>query len=308
MSALRERTLQVGEVHSPMIEAGPAEATEAVVFMHGNPGSSTDWTALAESVGELGRAVAFDMPGFGKARAPQGFEYHVDAYAQFLEDARTALGIERVHLVLHDFGGPFGLRWGLEHPERWASAVLLNVGVVPGYEWHSMARRWRTPVVGELVQAWIPRFAWRRVMQQGSPRGMPLQFVDKMYDDYDRETRNTVLKLYRNTPDPGEVAEQVGAAIAELHKPALVVWGAADPFIGVQFAERQREFFDVEDLVILPESGHWPFQDDPEAVERAVLGFLRGRLGAGGGGDQANRSSAEGRSSAAAPGPSAEVT
>src|SRR5207248_1694022 len=107
MSALRERTLQVGEVRTPAIEAGPGEATEAVVFVHGNPGSSTDWTGLVQSAGELGRAVAFDMPGFGKAPAPGRFGYDVAAYAQFVGEALAALGIERVHLVVHDFGGPF---------------------------------------------------------------------------------------------------------------------------------------------------------------------------------------------------------
>ena len=45
------------------------------------------------------------------------------------------------------------------------------------------------------------RFAWRRVMQGSSPRGLPPEFVDKMYDDYDRETRRTVLALYRATPE-----------------------------------------------------------------------------------------------------------
>jgi pimeloyl-ACP methyl ester carboxylesterase len=308
MSALRERTLQVGEVRTPVIEAGPDEATEAVVFVHGNPGSSSDWTDLVQSAGELGRAVAFDMPGFGKAQAPGGFGYDVAAYAQFVGEALAALGIERVHLVVHDFGGPFGLMWGIMNPERWASTVLINVGVMPGYTWHTMAKRWRTPVLGELVQAWIPRWGWRRVMHKGSPLGMPPEFVDKMYDDYDRETRNTVLKLYRNTSDPGEVAGEVGPAIAQLHKPALVVWGAGDPFIGVEYAERQREFFDVKDVLILPKSGHWPFQDDPESVRRAVVGFLGGQLSSGQAPAQANRSSEDGRSSAAAPGPSADVT
>jgi pimeloyl-ACP methyl ester carboxylesterase len=90
-----------------------------------------------------------------------------------------------------------------------------------------------------------------------------------------------VLRLYRATPDPGKTAEELGAAMAELRKPALVVWGAADPFIGVQYAQRQREFFDVQDTVILDESGHWPFQDDPASVERAVVPFLRRQLGAG---------------------------
>ncbi len=274
----RARRIRVGAVETPLIETGPPDAREAIVFVHGNPGSSSDWTALVASAGALGRAVAFDMPGFGHARAPAGFDFHVASYAQFLEDALEALEIERVHLVLHDFGGPFGLMWGMQHPKRWASVVLINIGVMPGYRWHKMAKRWRTPLLGELVQAWIPRSAWRRAMQGSSPRGMPPEFVEKSYDEYDRETRRTVLKLYRATPDPGERAAELAAAIAALGKPALVVWGAADPFVGVEFAERQREFFDVQDVVILGDSGHWPFQDDPRAVERALLPFLAAQL------------------------------
>jgi pimeloyl-ACP methyl ester carboxylesterase len=270
--------VKVAGIRSPLIEAGPQDANEAVVFVHGNPGSHSDWTALVTAAGELGRAVALDMPGFGKADKPRSFDCHVSSYAEFLQGALTELGIERAHLVLHDFGGPFGLFWGLGHADAWASVALINIGVMPGYEWHSMAKRWRTPVLGELVQAWVPRAGWRRAMQKANPKGLPLAFVDKMYDDYDRATRRTVLKLYRATPDPGSTATQLGQAMADLHKPALVVWGAKDPFIGVQYAERQREFFDVRDVVILPDSGHWPFQDDPGAVERALVPFLAEQL------------------------------
>lgn len=276
--SLLQRTLSVAGTRSPMIEAGPSDAREAVVFVHGNPGSSRDWTALVDAVGGFGRAVAFDMPGFGKAHAPDAFACDVPAYADFIEAARGELGIERAHLVLHDFGGPFGLFWGIQHPQCWASTVLLNVGVLPGYEWHSMAKRWRTPMLGELTQAWIPRGAWRRVMQKSNPKGLPPEFVEKMYDDYDRETRRTVLKLYRATPDPGETASELGAAIAALHKPALVIWGAKDQYLGVEFAERQREFFDVADVAVLPESGHWPFQDDPQGVRERVVPFLERQL------------------------------
>lgn len=273
------KTLSVAGTRTPLLEAGPADASEAVLFVHGNPGSGSDWTALLDAAGTAGRAVAFDMPGFGKAHAPAGFGFDVQSYADFIEVARVELGIERVHLVLHDFGGPFGLYWGIGHPERWASLTLMNVGVMPGYEWHSLAKRWRAPVLGELFHLFIPRAAWRREMQKNNPKGLPPEFVDKMYDDYDRETRNTVLKLYRNTPDPGQTAEELGGSITALHKPALVIWGAKDPFIGVEFAERQREFFDVEELAILPESGHWPFQDDPEGVREALVPWLQKQLG-----------------------------
>jgi pimeloyl-ACP methyl ester carboxylesterase len=274
----RAGRVTVAGLSSPVIEAGPSDATEAVVFVHGNPGSSSDWTALVDATGELGRAVAFDMPGFGRADKPPGFDYQVSAYAEFLQGALTELGIERVHLVVHDFGGPFGLLWGLQHPQAWASVVLINVGIMPGYTWHTMARRWRTPVLGELIQAWIPRSAWRRAMQKANPKGLPPEFVDKMYDEYDRGTRRAVLKLYRATSDPGETARELGAAMSKLHKPALVVWGAKDPFIGVEFAERQRDFFDVQDVAILEQSGHWPFQDDPQRVAQAIMPFLRTQL------------------------------
>jgi pimeloyl-ACP methyl ester carboxylesterase len=280
-AAVRSSELRVGAVRTRLLEAGPQDATEAVVFVHGNPGSASDWTELVAASGELdppARAIAFDMPGFGHANVPTGFACDVPAYATFLDEARSELGVERAHLVLHDFGGPFGIAWAVQHPDAWASVVLINIGVMPGYRWHSLARRWRTPLVGELMHAWIPRFAWRRSMQGSSPRGLPLEFVDKMYDEYDRETRRTVLRLYRATPDPGRTAAELGAALRPLARPALVVWGAADPFIGVEYAQRQREFFDVRDVVILPESGHWPFQDDPQAVRDAIVPFLRERL------------------------------
>ena len=120
----------------------------------------TTSTTLIDKTGELGRALAFDMPGFGEADDPPAdFEVHVGSYSNFIQQALEELGIERVHLVLHDFGGPFGMLWGLQHPDAWRSTVLLNIGIMPGYSWHMTARRWRTPVLGELLMAWIPRSA-----------------------------------------------------------------------------------------------------------------------------------------------------
>lgn len=276
---MRSRQLEVAGTSTPLLEAGREGSTEAVVFVHGNPGSASDWQQLVEVAGRLGRAVAFDMPGFGRARRPPGFKAEVSSYADFIDQGLEQLGIERVHLVVHDFGGPFGLIWGLRHADRWASVTLINVGVLPGYRWHTMARLWRTPVVGELVQAWIPRRVWRALMAKTNPKGLPAPFVDKMYEEYDRETRRTVLELYRATPDLAANWQELGSAFAALKVPALVVWGARDPFIPASFAARQSEFFDVRETLVLPESGHWPFQDDPEPVARALESFLGSQLG-----------------------------
>ena len=276
-NVLRPGEIRVDGVRSPLLEGGRPESDEAVVFVHGNPGSSRDWTRLATAAAQFGRVVALDMPGFGRADKPPGFEYTVRGYAQHLAGALAQLHIRRAHLVLHDFGGPWGLAWAATHPHEFVTATLIDTGVLTGYRWHYLARIWRTPLLGELFQATATRRGFHLLLKHGNPRGLPREFIDQMFDDYDRGTRRAVLKLYRATGDPGRM-EEMARALRPLARPALVVWGKHDPYIPVSYAERQREVFPSAKVVVLEQSGHWPFADDPGAVAQAVLPFLKGQL------------------------------
>lgn len=275
---VRSGAVRVAGVRSPYLEAGSAGAEAAAVFVHGNPGSSEDWRDLVAATGQFGRAVALDMPGFGSADKPRDFPYTVDGYARHLEGALTHLGIRRAHLVLHDFGGPWGLAWAAAHPKQAASITLINVGIMPGYRWHYLARIWRAPVLGEIFMATTTYAGFRMVLKHGNPRGLPAAFVKRMYRDMDRGTRRAVLRLYRATPDPSGMGEALGPALRAVDLPALVVWGAADPYVPVRYAARQREFFPRARVVILERSGHWPFADDPERVAAEVVPFLHEQL------------------------------
>jgi len=278
-STLQARHIAVDGVRSLVRESG-GEQGEAVVFVHGNPGSSRDWLELAGQVSAFARVVAPDMPGFGQSDKPADFEYTVTGYARYLGGLLDVLGVSRVHLVLHDFGGPWGLAWAAAHPERLASVVLINTGALPGYRWHYLARIWRTPVLGELFQLLATRSGFHRLLKHGNPRGLPRDFVDGMYDDYDRGTRRAVLRLYRSTSDPNGLTEQLTAALRPVALPTLVIWGRHDPYIDVAYAERQREVFPAARVVMLEQSGHWPYADDPAAVASALVPFLRAQVGA----------------------------
>jgi pimeloyl-ACP methyl ester carboxylesterase len=277
MSAEVERSrLQVGATSTRLVQAGPADSAEAVVFVHGNPGSADDWAGLAAAAAGAGlRAVAFDLPDFGETIAPEGFEHTVGGYAGFLAEALERLGVERVHLVLHDFGGPIGLVWAMGHPQALASITLIDTGVLPGYRWHRLARIWRTPVLGELFQATATRRAFRFLLNRNEPRGLPREFVETMYDHYDRRTRRAVLALYRDTDDPGGMSQSLIGLFAQRDLPALVIWGEHDAYLPASFAARQREAFPSAEVHVLPASGHWPFADAPETVERLLVEFLR---------------------------------
>ena len=275
---LERSSLLAGGTRTRLLQAGPAEASEAVVFVHGNPGSADDWAGLAGAAASVGkRAVAFDLPDFGETVAPDGFEHSVPGYAAFVDQALSELGIERVHLVLHDFGGPIGLAWAAMHPDAIASVTLIDTGLLPGYKWHSLARIWRTPVLGELFQATATRPAFRFLLNRKEPRGLPRDFVEAMYDHFDRRTRKAVLALYRATDDPGGMSEALVGLFAEREIPALVIWGEHDAYLPSSYAERQREAFPAAEVHVLPASGHWPFVDAPETVERLLSEFLAPR-------------------------------
>jgi pimeloyl-ACP methyl ester carboxylesterase len=279
-SAVRRTRIRAGGTQPRVLEAGPAGAAEAVVFVHGNPGSCDDWERLAVAVGELGvRAVAIDLPDFGETIAPPGFVHDVPSHATFLNEALGVLGVERVHLVIHDFGGPIGLVWAAMHAERVASVTLIDTGILPGYRWHRLARLWRTPVLGELFQATATRRAFRRLLNRNEPSGLPRAFVDQMYDHYDRRTRRAVLALYRATDDPGAAGVEFAAFMAPKDIPALVIWGEHDAYLPSEYALRQRDAFPSADVHVLPASGHWPYADAPETVERLLVEFV-GRLAA----------------------------
>jgi pimeloyl-ACP methyl ester carboxylesterase len=273
------RRFEAAGVSSRLVEAGPAGSSEAVVFVHGNPGSADDWAPLVEAAAGTGRrAVAFDLPDFGETVAAPGFEHSAPGYAAFLGTALAALGIERVHLVLHDFGGAIGLVWAEDNGERLASVTLIDTGVLPGYKWHRLARIWRTPGLGELFQAITTRSGFRWMVGRSEPRGLPRPFLDGMYDHYDRRTRRAVLALYRATDDPGSAAAGIAAALTPRDIPALVIWGAADAYLPASMAPRQRDVFPSAQIHVLAGSGHWPYADAPAEVEALLTGFL-GELG-----------------------------
>jgi pimeloyl-ACP methyl ester carboxylesterase len=278
---VRQGEVSVEGVRSPTIEAGPEGPAEAAVFVHGNPGSTHDWERLVDAAGEHGRAIALDMPGYGEADKPDDFAYTVEGYAAHLQGALEQLGVERAHLVLHDFGGAWGMQWAVDHPDAYGSTTLVNTGVLLDYRWHALARIWRTRGLGELVFKLTNRAGMRRALKRGQPRPLPEEAFELFYRaNKDRATQRAILRLYRATPTDG--FRSMAPALRELDRPTLVVWGKHDPYIGVEQAERQRETFSKAEVVVLEESGHWPMWDAPDEVEAAVVPFLARRLAAAG--------------------------
>jgi pimeloyl-ACP methyl ester carboxylesterase len=231
--------------------------------------------------GRFARTVAFDISGYGKSdkNAPQ--IQTTDGAAQYIQGVLDKLGVKRVVLVVHDFGGVWGLQWAAKHKQSLIGAVLIDGGVLIDYVPHPLAVVWATPGAGELQMASTTRDTWRANMRATNPPSMPDSFIDRLYDDYDRATRCAALRYYRSSSQTFmTLGRDQAAALKPLNLPALVIWGRQDPYIPPDQAEKQKQAFPRARIEYLDGSGHWPQIDNPNRVRQLVVPFLKPSLNA----------------------------
>ena len=255
---IADRTAEVGGLDVHWLEAPPG-AARPVVYLHGVPTASWEWLPFLERTG----GAAPDLPGFGRSAKPADFDYSIPGYDRFLEGFLDHLGLERVSLVLHDWGG-VGLAFAQRFPKRIERLVLFStVPLLPGYRWHRAARVWRRSLVGELTMGLTTRAALRR--------WMPRELVDRSWPDFDHGTQRAILKLHRSAPEAA--LERAGERLGELRCPALIIWPGRDPYIGAEFGRAYADALGGDVTLEEVDAGHWAWLERTELADR-VAGFL----------------------------------
>ena len=268
------RRISIAGFKTSVIERGPRNSQEAVVFMHGNPGNSLDYIGLLKAVPNGTRAIAIDILGFGAADKPYDFPYDFASSRPLADRVFRELGVRRMHLVGHDVGSVVGVDWAARNPQKLGSAVLFAGGIMTGYVDHHFARIWQTPAVGEQSMRDVDREGFVTMLQAHNPRPLPREFIDRNYDYFDRGTRCAILKLYRAMPNMQKLGREHSEALRPYDKPALVIWGDRDPFLPQHNAALQREGFPSADVHVFENSGHWPFVDEEDRTVELMSDFL----------------------------------
>ena len=272
MSApIEERFAEIGGVRVFLRErrgGGPP-----TIWVHGNPGDSADWLAFLAATD--GAAIAPDLPGFGRSArpVPGEFGHTVDSYGRLLASAFAELAPGGYSLVVHDWG-VLGLVAAQARPEAVRRLVVINaVPLSAAYQWHWLARCWRRRGLGELLAR--PRSRRLTDLLLRSARAgrapMPAEMVDRILGHWDGGMARAVLALYRSA-DRGVLAA-AGERLGEIDCPALILWGADDPYIGAVDGRSFERRLPNARFRLVEEAGHWPWIDRPELVAE-VADFL----------------------------------
>ncbi|MGX5655957.1 alpha/beta fold hydrolase [Geodermatophilus nigrescens] len=252
-------------------DGGPPDG-EPVVLLHGFPQDSSAFDRMAPLLHGAGlRTLAPDQRGYSPGARPSGRSpYRLRAVAGDVVALLDAAGIERAHVVGHDWGGAVAWALGAWHPGRVRTVTSLSTphpgAVTKALLTSDQCLRssymaaCQLPVLPERLLLARDGAALRGVLENG---GLPPDAVDR-YVDRMREpgALPAALAWYRAVPLAAR------DAVGRVGVPVLHVWSTGDPFLGRTATERTREFvtgpYRLEVLEGVP---HWI----PElAAERAA--------------------------------------
>jgi haloalkane dehalogenase len=99
---------------------------EPIVFVHGNPAWSFEFRKLIKEFSKTNRCIAPDLIGFGLSDKPAGWSYLPEEQAKILDLFLESFPLNTITLVVGDWGGPIGLSYALNHPEKIKNIVITN--------------------------------------------------------------------------------------------------------------------------------------------------------------------------------------
>jgi haloalkane dehalogenase len=248
-----------------------------VVFWHGEPTWSYLWRKVIPPVRDAGfRCIAPDLVGFGRSDKPTDLDwYSYDRHAEYAGRLIEQLGISGATFVVHDWGGPVGMRVAAEHAEQVDRIALMDTGFFTGHQ--------------KMTDAWI---AFRNFVER--TEDLPVGFLvrgacktdpgDAVIAAYEAPfptpeskagARAFPLMLPTSPDAPGaEAGQRVLDAIKDDGRPKLVLWADSDPIIPPPVGERLAQSLGTEVAHLIPDASHFLQEDQGELIGRHIAEWL----------------------------------
>lgn len=255
---------------------GRAGSGPPVVLCHGTPWSSDLWRPIAEALAEDFTVHLWDMPGYGRSSKDPEHRVSLDVQGELLADLLDLWGLERPHLLAHDYGGAVALRAHLLHGRSYASLALVDVvALAPwGSEYFRLVRD-HADVFGSLPPV-VHEGALRAYIGTASHGGLTSAALDELVAPWlDDEGQPA---FYRQVAQADQAyTDEIEPRYGEVDAPTLVVWGTEDTWIPVDRAQRLAELIPDARLRLIEGAGHLVHLDQPAALATVLTGWLMTR-------------------------------
>jgi haloalkane dehalogenase len=248
-----------------------------ILLLHGEPTWAFLYRKMIPALSAVGRTIVPDYFGFGRSDKPTRIEdYSYDFHYGSIERIAEELDLRDTTVVVHDWGGPIGLRLAVEHPDRVGRLVILNTGVgagrAPSEEWlrfRAFVRRVGTDLVpGQLIRiSAVTELADEVVEAYNAPFPTPeskagiLAFPEQVPTEADHPNAAKML--------------EVRAALEHWEGPTLVLFADSDPIFSTVAAEHMASRIPgAGPAEFVAGAGHFLQEEKGEEIAARIVRFL----------------------------------
>jgi pimeloyl-ACP methyl ester carboxylesterase len=271
------RDLVVNGLRVAVFERGDGEPC---LLLHGYPQSHWCWRRIVPALADARRVIAVDWFGWGEsertARAAAPYDVEVERIGRLLD----ALGLDRVDLLAHDYGGFVGLGFAIRCPRRVARLAILNSRAhatfppLPWFQFASLSWLARAPGAAwffrRLPLYELHRRSFRAYVKNGSFSNDDLErYLGWLRAADGREWLGDFYRHYRVA-----VRAELGEGCRRLDVPAAVIWGDADPYCPFAIAEDLAARVPGARLTRVAGADHYVLEERPAEVAAALRNLL----------------------------------
>lgn len=256
-----------------VLEAGPPGG-RPVVLVHGlGDAAARDWQTVLPALAEAHHVLALDLPGFGRSGKSNEL-YSPANYSRVLDWLiRDRFGDRPVTLVGHSMGGAIALRFASDRPEALDRLVLANVA---GVLHRATFLKYVTRLSSD--RPWLDRIAegvnrWTRRL---------VHWMERFPTDLEGVLGDATRRQRLLDGEPGRIAaaalitEDFSGRLESVRSPTVVLWGDRDPIAPLRTGQLLVGELPRSSLRVIPETGHTPMIERPEAFRRALLDAIHG--------------------------------
>ena len=223
------------------------------------------------------KCYSIDLPGSGASIAPDDFSYKIEDISDVLAGFVFKENLQKVALVTNSLGSAVALLALIKSKDfhsRVASICILD-GVFYPQDFPYFVALLRSPILGELITEVVPSSLQVRIVLRYSYFDPSLITSSQVAAYAEPMARAQVREALRKTAraiDKAELAKYT-SSIDAITIPALLIWGEQDNIVPLNLGKQLHRDIEGSTLQIIPNCGHIPQEENPEAVITAITEF-----------------------------------
>jgi haloalkane dehalogenase len=256
---------------------------ETLLMLHGNPTWSFYYRNLIKGLRSQFRCVVPDHMGCGLSDKPQEYNYTLSQHIDNLAALIDHLNLDKITLVMHDWGGSIGMGFAVRHPDKVKRLVIFNTAAFLSDRIPFIINLCRNPIIGPLAILQLNLFAklgasWAS-KQPGRMRGKVRKGYLAPYNSAENRIAN--LRFVQDipmTPDIPSypVVEHIESQLGYFRdRPVMIIWGMQDFCFTEHFLDRWRQYFPNAEVHEVKDAGHYVVEDADEQIIPWMIRFLK---------------------------------